>query len=176
MKKAVFLDRDNTIIHDPGYLDDPEKVEILDGVPAALKKMHKAGYDLIIISNQSGVGRGYMAEEVVHEINDRVAELLAEEHVIIKGFYICPHHPDAGCSCRKPKPGMILKAAEEHDIDLSRSYMIGDKYSDYQAGLAAGVRSLLVLSGPDSERDSAQVPKEDVVRDLRKAAELVLNT
>lgn len=136
--KAVFLDRDGTVIIDVGYLNSPDNIEFIDGVGHYLQKIKKAGYLLILVSNQSGVARGYFSEKVVQEINERMNNMLCEEYgVSFDGMYYCPHHSEKGigeykvdCNCRKPRPGMILRASEEHNIDISQSIMVGDKESD----------------------------------------------
>ncbi len=136
--KAVFLDRDGTLIVDKDYLADVSQIEFIKGVPETLKKLKEKGYLLIIISNQSGVARGYYKEDVVGEIHRGINDRLREAYgFTLDAFYYCPHHPDFGdevyrkkCDCRKPAPGMILKAAEEYDINISQSFMIGDKPSD----------------------------------------------
>lgn len=134
--KAFFLDRDGTIIIDKGYLNNPGDIEFIEGIPALLKKIKEKGYLIVIVSNQSGVARGYFDENTVKLVNMMLAEKLKTEYDIeIDGIYYCPHHPEYGnqkqCNCRKPKPGMILKAAEELKIDTTRSVMVGDKESDH---------------------------------------------
>ncbi|QHI72087.1 D-glycero-alpha-D-manno-heptose-1,7-bisphosphate 7-phosphatase [Aminipila terrae] len=134
--KAFFLDRDGTIIMDKGYLDNPDDIEFIEGIPDLLKKIKEKGYLIVIVSNQSGVARGYFDENTVRTVNWALAEKLkAEFDIAIDGIYYCPHHPEYGeqkqCNCRKPKPGMVLKAADELKIDISRSVMVGDKESDH---------------------------------------------
>src|SRR4051794_11393725 len=113
-KKAAFLDRDGTLIFDPGYLHDPAQVQLLPAAADAVAALRDAGYHPVIITNQSGVGRGYYALDAVHAVNQRMAALLAELHpsAIVRDFYICPHAPDDGCGCRKPLPGLLLQAAD----------------------------------------------------------------
>lgn len=134
--KAFFLDRDGTIILDKGYLDNPADIEFIEGIPNLLKKIKEKGYLIVIVSNQSGVARGYFDENTVRTVNWALAEKLKSEYDIeIDGIYYCPHHPAYGekkqCNCRKPKPGMILKAAGELKIDTAHSVMVGDKESDH---------------------------------------------
>lgn len=136
--KAIFLDRDGTIIIDKGYLDNPKAIEFIKGIPEVLKALKEKGYLLIVVSNQSGVARGYFNEKEVKLINNELnAKLVKEYGIAIDRFYYCPHHPEYGmeqykkaCSCRKPKPGMILQAVADFDIDIENSLMIGDKDSD----------------------------------------------
>ena len=144
MKKAIFLDRDNTLIRDEGYIHEPEKVELLPGVPEALRLFRSLGFLLIVVSNQSGIGRGYYGEEDFFAVNRRLQELLLPHRVQLDAFYFCPHRPDEGCSCRKPEPELVVRASRELGIDLSRSFVIGDKESDvllaFKAGCRAGLR------------------------------------
>jgi len=136
--KAIFLDRDGTLILDKEYIKDVSQIEFIKGIPETLKKLKERGYLLIIVSNQSGVARGYYSEDDVDKINNEINHMLSEGFgFLLDGFYYCPHHPDYGnelyrkkCDCRKPAPGMVLRAAEEHGIDISQSFMIGDKPSD----------------------------------------------
>ncbi len=144
---AVFLDRDGTICEDFGYISDPKKVKLIDGSAHGIKLLKKMGYKIIIVTNQSGVGRGYFTLDEMFRVEDRLEELLREEGARIDGFYFCPHHPDENCKCRKPKTFLIEKAKEEHNIDLSHSFFIGDKMTDVLCGKRAGLRSILVLSG-----------------------------
>jgi D-glycero-D-manno-heptose 1,7-bisphosphate phosphatase len=138
-RKAVFLDRDGTLIVDQAYLHKPSQVEILPGVIPALRAIQSAGYLLIIISNQSGVGRGYFTLEEVDKVNHHLGNLLNKHGIKISGTYYCPHRPNEQCSCRKPEPGMVIQAIKEYKIDASHSYLVGDKWTDVEAAIAAGV-------------------------------------
>lgn len=151
---AVFLDRDGTLIEEVGYIDTPDKIHIIGDAIKAVKLLNQMGYKTIIVSNQSGVAREYFSEDTVKLINDKVIELFDEYSAILDAVYYCPHHPEYGneiynkdCECRKPKPGMILKAANEHQIDLSKSVIIGDKYTDVLTGKNLHLFSILVLTG-----------------------------
>ncbi len=147
MRKAVFLDRDNTLIKDDGYIHEPEKVELLPTVPEGLKLLKKADYLLIVVSNQSGIGRGYFKEKDFHAVNERLQELLKPHGVQIDDFFFCPHRPDENCNCRKPKTGMVEEAAKKWNIDLSESFVIGDKEIDVMLAFNAGCkRGILVGS------------------------------
>ncbi len=151
-RPAIFLDRDGTLNEDPGYLNDPTKVKLLPGVAEGLVKLRSCGYLLVIVSNQSGVGRGRIEPEALVKVNKRLDELLSQSGVYIDEYKLCLHVPDVACECRKPKPKMILDAAEMLNIDLSRSYMIGDRKSDLLAGTAAGCKgSILVKTGLSAE-------------------------
>lgn len=152
--RAVFLDRDGTINVEVRYLSRVEDFEFIPGVPLALRRLSDAGFLLVVVTNQSGIGRGYYDEAALHAIHDHMHDDLAGYGVSIDACYFCPHHPEhAGgdyrreCGCRKPLPGMLQQAARDLDIDLSRSYMIGDKLADVEAGLNAGCTPLLVLTG-----------------------------
>ncbi|MBI2418870.1 MAG: HAD family hydrolase [Ignavibacteriales bacterium] len=156
--RAVFLDRDGTLNEDPGYIKNPEEVKLLPTVGEALNRLKAAGFVLIVISNQSGIARGYMTHADVLLVNNRLNELLVLEGACIDYFYYCPAHPDFNtveeCTCRKPSPQMILNAAEAHDIDLPESFMIGDMASDIACGNNAGVKSILVKTGNGNAQNS----------------------
>lgn len=154
--RAVFLDRDGTLNEDPGYLGDADKVVLLPGVVEALNILkNRYNFLLIVISNQSGIARGLITESQVEAVNQKISDLLAVQGITIDAFYYCPSHPDFSSEedsrCRKPSPLMILQAAEEYNIDISKSFMIGDSVSDIQAGINAGVRAILVKTGLGSE-------------------------
>jgi len=155
VKPAVFLDRDGVINVDHGYVSRPEQFEFIDGIFEACQHFAALGYTIIVVTNQSGIGRGYYTEADFLNLTQWMTERFAEQGVTIAGVYWCPHHPvhaqgayQRECDCRKPAPGLILQAAAEHGIDLARSWMLGDKAADMQAAAAAGVgRKVLVLSG-----------------------------
>lgn len=147
MKKAVFLDRDGTINVEKEYLHECDKLEFIPGVEEALALLRKKGYLLIVISNQSGVGRGYFPKEDVVRLNQYMNELLLEKQAKVDDFYFCPHVEGDNCSCRKPMTGMYEQAAREHDIDLKESYMVGDKVTDILGAEKLGCGYGLVLSG-----------------------------
>ncbi len=153
-RRAVFLDRDGTINVEKDYLYRIEDFEFIPGVPQALKRLQDAGFLLVVVTNQSGVARGYYALEDVERLHRHMCAELQKYGVILDGIYICPHHPDQGqppynvdCDCRKGKPGMLLQAARDLNIDLAASFMVGDKLTDLEAGHAAGCQSLLVQTG-----------------------------
>ncbi len=145
--QAVFLDRDGTIIEDTGYLRDPRSVRFLPGAPEALTQFQRAGYLLVIISNQSGIGRGWITENQYEQVQRRLLEKLAQQKVFLAGNYYCPHSPEANCACRKPRPDLLRQAACDLSIDLRRSWMIGDKPSDIEAGAVAGCRTIWLRQG-----------------------------
>lgn len=151
-KKAVFLDRDGTLNFDPGYLNDPEKLSLIPGVAQALKRLSDEGYLLIVVSNQSGVARGKIKKPQLARIHEKLDRVLAENGVRIHHYALCLHHPDEDCECRKPKPKLLVETARRYRIDLSRSFMVGDKISDVECGKNAGLAgSFLVGTGSGVE-------------------------
>jgi len=166
MTSAVFLDRDGVINVDHGYVSTWERFEFLPGVPDALRALQDAGYLLIVVSNQSGIGRGYYCEADVESLNQVIAQHLGSTvGVTLSGFYHCPHHPTEAegefrrqCDCRKPAPGMIRQAVLDHGIDLKTSLLVGDKDSDIEAGRAAGVTRLFkVVDSPQTATPAGDV-------------------
>lgn len=181
-RRAVFLDRDGTINEEKDYLHRIEDFAFIPGVPAAIRRLKEAGFLVIVVTNQSGVGRGYYSMEDVDRLHRHLQDELVASGTTVDAFYVCPHHPTEGvgsflrdCACRKGKPGMLFQAAAEHGIDLEGSYMVGDKAADIEAGEDAGCRSLLVLTGYGA-RESRKVPEEDVPRfaSLVEAVETIL--
>lgn len=153
---AVFLDRDGTLNEDPGYLGDPGKVKLFPKTGEALSILkNKLNFKLIVISNQSGIARGLITEEAVNAVNWKINEHLADYNVAIDAFYYCPYHPDFNteeeCSCRKPSPEMVMKAAKDYDINLEKSYIIGDAVSDIECGYNSGIKTILVKTGYGNE-------------------------
>jgi len=148
---AVFIDRDGTINVNVHHLRRVEDLELIPGADKAIAKLNTADYIVIVITNQSAIARGLLTESGLAEIHTELQNRLAKSNATINAIYHCPHHPEYGdcitCNCRKPNPDMILRAAQEHNIDLSRSYMIGDSLSDLQAGWNAGCKSALVRTG-----------------------------
>lgn len=140
--RAVFLDRDGTLIRDAVYIQNPEDLEWMPGTLQALRQFRESGYLLIIVTNQSGIGRGFFSEREVDAIHARMREDAAREGVAFDGIYFCPHVPTDGCDCRKPAIGLILDAVQEHAIDLQHSWFIGDACSDIEAGTKAGMRTV----------------------------------
>jgi histidinol-phosphate phosphatase family protein len=144
MNKAVFLDRDGTLNLDKGFTYKPEDLQLLPCVPEALSMLQSAGFLLVVITNQSGIGRGFFTQSDVEKFHLRMQEEFEKKGVKIDAFYICPHAPEENCQCRKPSPYLIIKASQDMDIDLSTSYMVGDRSNDVSAGEAAGVKSFLI--------------------------------
>lgn len=160
MKKnsAVFLDRDGVINEDVGYLDSLDKLKVIPGAYEAIRLINASGMKAVVISNQAGVAKGLFTEEFVRGTNDCLQKMLRQESAYIDKFYFCPHHPTEGmdpyrriCDCRKPAPGMLLQAAEELNIDLKKSYFVGDRFRDMEAAKKAGVRGILVKTGYGKE-------------------------
>ena len=148
---AVFIDRDGTIIKERNYLKKIKDIELLPGVVEALKILNDTGYKTIVVTNQSGIGRGYVTEKKVIEINAYLVKLLKKKGVKIDALYYCPHAPDAGCSCRKPKLGMIKQAKAKFNIDLKKSYTIGDHTNDFLLGQNMGGTGIFILTGHGKE-------------------------
>jgi D-glycero-D-manno-heptose 1,7-bisphosphate phosphatase len=176
---AVFLDRDGTLNRDKGYVHRWADWEWLPGSPEALAYLKEAGFKLVVITNQSGVVKGYYSEEDVRELHRRVNLDLAGRGptaAVLDAFYFCPHHPNYSgpCSCRKPAPGLIRRAAAEHNLDLSRSFMVGDKLIDAAAGEKAGCRPNLVLTGYGRAEANLAPPGLTVAADLAAAVRLIL--
>ena len=167
---AVFLDRDGTLMRDVDFCDDPNEVHLFPGVPEALHKLKERGYTLFIITNQSGIGRGYFTEEQYREVERELLRQIGDG--VIDATYVCPHAPDAGCKCRKPSPEMIFKAAHDYPVDLGRSFFIGDKSSDLECGRTAGLRRILVRTGYGKGTDDRLA--DFVARDLAHAADIII--
>lgn len=168
MNKAVFLDRDGTIIKDMVYLSKEEDIEIIPEAVEAIKILKNNNYLVILITNQSGIARGYYSVEQFNRVNIKVINIFKEKGAMIDDTYFCPHL-DNGCACRKPNPGMILDAAKEHDIDLSNSFVIGDKNTDIEAGKNAGCRTIFVLTGQENVEDQSVNP-DFIAKDALDAA------
>jgi len=147
LRAAVFLDRDGTINEDKGYIGNPDDIVLIAGAAEAIKKLNERHIPVIVITNQSGLARGFYREADLERVNKRLEALLKEKGAHIDGLYYCPHHPDDKCECRKPQTELIMDAARDHETDLARSVMVGDKYSDMELGRRAGMTDVLVLTG-----------------------------
>jgi len=154
MRRAIIMDRDGTVCEEVGYVNHVERIRLIPGSAEAVRRANRAGYQAVLVTNQAGVARGYMSEELVGETHDRLRDLLAEHDARLDGIYYCPHHPDVGpsryrksCDCRKPEPGMLLRARDEMGIDLGASYVIGDSIKDVQTAKRVGATGVLVLTG-----------------------------
>ena len=146
--KAVFLDRDGTIAHDVPYCSRPEDFELLPRVPEAIKLLNDNGFKVVVITNQSGIGRGYFTEDMLAKIHLKMLNELKKSSAVIDAIYYCPHHPNDKCECRKPKPAMILQAARDLDINLQESFFIGDSSLDIEAGNRAGCHPIRIHATP----------------------------
>ena len=175
-KKTVFLDRDGTLIIDKIYLNDPDQIVYLPGVFEALTRLRDAGFQFIIVTNQSGVARGIVSLENLHEIHRRMRVAFAEHGIEFREIYYAPYSVESNHPMRKPAPGMLLRGAEECDADLAGSWMIGDRLSDVVAGHRAGCKSILLtgVEKPDPNASSEFQP-EFIVDTLEQAAEKILN-
>ena len=168
---AVFLDRDGTIMHDVAYCSDPAKVRLFDDTRDALRRLKEAGFKVIVITNQSGIGRGYFSEQAYRAVEQEVNRQVGVG--LIDSTYFCADAPDATSSRRKPAPGMVFEAQRDHDLDLARSFFVGDKRIDAECGRNAGVRTILVESGCEAHAD-VDHGAEWKARDLSAAAEIIL--
>jgi D-glycero-D-manno-heptose 1,7-bisphosphate phosphatase len=145
MKKAIFLDRDGVInLEKKDYVKSIKEFQIMENVPKAIIELKKKGFLVIIITNQSAINRGLLTIKILNEIHNHLQEILKDNNTSIDDFYFCPHRPDEKCKCRKPNPGMLLKAVQEHNIDMSQSFMIGDSLTDIQAAQKAGCEGILL--------------------------------
>lgn len=186
MTPAVFFDRDGSINEDIGYVSRPGDLVVYPWAAEAIRLVNQSAMKAIVITNQSGIARGMYTEETLHQIHERLRQEVSRKGAHIDAFYYCPHHPKIGdrryrqiCLCRKPLPGMLQQAAREHDIDISRSYLIGDKSSDIKAATNAGAKGVLVLTGYGREtyddRESWPCEPLFVAKDLLEAVKLILD-
>lgn len=176
--KAVFLDKDGTLVEDIPYNVDPDLIQLSEGALEGLRLLQKEGYRLIVVTNQSGIARGYFDEQALIPVKKRLQELLLPAGIHLDGFYHCPHHPQGRvpqyaieCSCRKPQPGLIHKAAREHRVDLACSWLVGDILNDVEAGNRAGCRTVLIDNGNETEWDLTSLRQPGfIVKNLYEAA------
>lgn len=180
-RNAVFLDRDDTLISDPGYISHPSQVKLLPGVGASLALLQKMGYLLVVVTNQSGVARGIITEQKLEEVHHQLKKLLADEGVYLDAIYHCPYHPEGtvekytkDSDLRKPNPGMLLLAAKEMDITLTQSWMIGDSYRDVAAGHRAGCKTILLdTPGKPQPKDHNDPEPDKRAVNLREAVNIL---
>ena len=168
---AVFLDRDGTLMHDADYCSRPDQVRVFDGVASALRELKEAGYKIIVITNQSGIGRGFFTEKDYRAVEAEVLRQLGDG--LIDATYFCPDVPGQPSNCRKPAPGMVVQAAREHDVNLSQSFLIGDKEIDAECAHNAGVRAIRVRTGFDKMTDGSCA--DWVAEDVPAAVKIILN-
>lgn len=172
LQKAVFLDRDGTLIEEVDFLSRVDDMRLFASTTAALKRLHRAGYKLFVVTNQSGIARGYFGEADVQAIHDRLQTVLGG---LIAGFQFCPHMPNAGCRCRKPNVGMIEASLGAAVLDTANSWMIGDKLLDIETGFNAGLRTALVRTGYGSKvADSLERRPDVIADDIGEAVDLIL--
>ena len=173
-ERAIILDRDGTIVVDRGYLDEPAQLQFLPGAAEGLRLLHERGHPIIVVSNQSGVGRGLFSLARLQEINQRFMHMIAEAGAKIDGLYFCPHRPEDNCACRKPRTQLVLEAAAALGFAPARSVVIGDKGSDVELGRR--LQALTMLVSATGRASDGQGPAPDyVVRDLREAAGIIEN-
>lgn len=174
-RRFVLLDRDGTIIHDKHYLADPDGVELIAGAAQGMRVLRDLGFGIVVVTNQSGIGRGFFTIEAQHRIHERMCALLAEEGVGVDGIYICPHTPEQDCTCRKPLPGLAEQALKDHGFDPETAIVIGDKRADIELGKAIGALSILVRTGKGAaeEAKGKAGAADHIVDDLAAAARLI---
>jgi D-glycero-D-manno-heptose 1,7-bisphosphate phosphatase len=178
-RPAVFVDRDGTIAEEVGYLNHASRFRMFPFVAAAIRRLNEAGLSVVVVTNQSGVGRGYFPESLVHLVNEMMKKELAAAGTHIDATYYCPHMSADHCDCRKPRPGMLERAAKEHSLDLTRSFVVGDRYADIELARNVRARSILVRTGYGEGElawHSAKWPAQpdSVAEDLSKAADWIL--
>jgi histidinol-phosphate phosphatase family protein len=171
--RAVFLDRDGTMAPDVHYCGRPEDFDLFPNTAKAVRLLNEHGFKVIVITNQSGIARGYFTEETLAEIHKKMKRELAKEGAWVDAIYYCPHHPDDNCDCRKPKPRLILQAAEDFDVDLERSFVMGDLQMDIDLGKAVGCPAILIRDG--AVVDSTNAEASLIVPDLLEAARIVID-
>jgi len=183
---GVFIDRDGTVSEEVGYINHLSRFQIYPWSSQAISVLNQNGLKAILVTNQAGVARGYFTEDLVLQVHDKLRRELARGDAHLDAIYYCPHHPSVGtdpyrqsCNCRKPKPGMLFRAASDLDIDLSRSFMIGDRHSDIELAHNAGTRSILVLSGYglgeyEYQRQNWEIQPDWVASNLLEATQIIL--
>jgi D-glycero-D-manno-heptose 1,7-bisphosphate phosphatase len=185
-RRAIIMDRDGTLCEEVGYVNHVSRIRVPERSVRAVRLANEAGFQTVVVTNQAGVARGYFEEALILDVHDRIREVLADGGARLDGMYYCPHHPSAGeapyrrdCDCRKPGPGMLLRASREMGIDLRRSYMVGDSPKDIEAGRAAGATTILLRTGYgrgeiEHRSDRWSVRPDHVAEDLLEAVEWIL--
>ena len=179
MRRAVFLDRDGTINEEMGYINHLSRFRLLPASAPAIARLNQAGLLVVVATNQSGVARGYFPASLIQEVHALMSQQLAAQGAHLDAIYVCQHGPEAGCDCRKPKPGLLLQAARDLDIDLRQSYVVGDRFNDIQLAANVGARGILVLTGYGrGEVENYQGPRlatpAYIAADLEDAAAWIL--
>jgi len=172
MTKAIFIDRDGVIVEDPGYVHKVEDFKLVNNAIEGLKLLKN--YKLFIITNQSGIGRGYYSEDQFHQFNNHLLRELKKEGIYIIETWFCPHHPDEGCDCRKPNTKFMQLAAKKYNIELNKSFVIGDHPSDVEMGHKAGAKTIYVLTGHGQEHKENLKKYDYIAQDLIDAAKWIL--
>jgi len=180
-RPVVFLDRDGTVNEEVGYLNHLSRLRLIPGAALAIRLLREAGFAVVILTNQSGPARGYFPETLVQEVHAELRRRLAAEGAELDGIYTCLHHPEAGCPCRKPRPGLALQAARELGLDLSQAFVVGDRWVDLALARNLGARAVLVLTGYGKGELEYVLPRlglepDLVAEDLLAAARLILNS
>ena len=185
-RPAVFIDRDGCLTHEVGYVNHVSRIQLLPRTAAAVRRLNEAGFAAVMVTNQAGIARGYFSEDLLRAVNAAMVQQLEDGGARLDGLYICTHHPHEGvppyraeCDCRKPRPGLLLRAARELDLDLTASVMVGDRISDVAVGQAVGAAGVLVLTGYgrggwEHQRHEWTVKPEHVAEDLFDAVDWVL--
>lgn len=174
MRKAVFLDRDGVINVDKGYVHRVQDFRFIPGSFRALRRLKAAGFLCVLITDQSGIGRGYYSKQDTERVHKHMQRCLARHGALLDEIYYCPHAPEAGCSCRKPKPGLVRQATKEHSIAPAKSYFVGDKRRDIQTGKNARCKTVLVLTGKAGKDPGFDVEPDFIAKDLKEAADLIV--
>ncbi len=164
--KAVFMDRDGTICEEVYFLSDLSKLRLIEGSVEAIRMINASGMKAVVVTNQSGVGRGLFTEDFLHKVHERLREVLEREGAFLDGIYYCPHHPEDGCLCRKPEIGMLQGASRDMDIDLTGSYVIGDKAKDIEFAHRAGAKGVMVRTGYGSRESKSRESEVNGERNL----------
>ncbi len=170
VNSAVFVDRDNTINRDVPYCSRTEDFELLPKVPEGIKLLNQNGFKIVVITNQSGIARGYFTEKTLESIHHEMRRQLVEDGASIDAIYYCPHHPDDDCDCRKPKAAMLWQAVQEMGLDIGTSFVIGDSYKDIQMGKSAGCRTILVAKDDGDSAQSSEINPDYIAGDFYEAA------
>ena len=173
-RRVVMLDRDGTVIKECHYLSEPGQVELLPGVGEGLRQLQEMGLGLVLLTNQSGLNRGYFGWEEVERVHQVLRELLEVEGVELEGIFICPHRPEEGCGCRKPEPGLVDQAAQEMGFDPQAGFLIGDKGCDIDVGKRVGAQTFLVRTGYGAQLEAeGDIRPDFVVDDVRGAVPVI---
>ncbi|AEB08819.1 D-glycero-beta-D-manno-heptose 1,7-bisphosphate 7-phosphatase [Desulfobacca acetoxidans] len=179
MQRAVFLDRDGVINEEMGYINHLSRFRLLPGSAAAISRLNQQGLKVVVATNQSGVARKYFPASLIDQVHDLMIELLRQQGAAVDAIYVCQHAPDEGCPCRKPRPGLLLQAAQELGIDLGRSYVVGDRYNDIQLAANVGAQGILVLTGYgrgelENYQGERRAEPDYIAADLTEAVEWIL--